>query len=170
MKPRIGISACLLGYNTRYDGTNRRSSVVCDEVGDTVTWVPICPEVESGLGIPREPMQLIGTPENCRLIAVRMKIDYTDRLLDWARNTLGGLSNIHGFVFKARSPSCGVRDAEILPAQGVYPVRGSGLFAREFRRCFPHLPAEDEQGLEDPRIRAEFLDRVARIAGSGDGR
>jgi uncharacterized protein YbbK (DUF523 family) len=170
MKPCIGISACLLGHTTRYDGANRRSSVLCDEVGDAVTWVPICPEVESGLGIPREPMQLIGTPENCRLIALRTKADHTDRLLDWARNTLGGLSDIHGFVFKARSPSCGVRDAEILPTQGADPVRGSGLFAREFRKRFPHLPVEDEQGLEDPRVRVEFLNRAARIAGSGDGR
>jgi uncharacterized protein YbbK (DUF523 family) len=168
MKPCIGISACLIGHNSRYDGTNRLSVLLRDEFGDAVTWIPVCPEAESGLGVPREAMQLIGTPENCRLIAVRTKVDHTERLLDWAHNKLGALPDIHGFVFKARSPSCAVSDAEIIPAQGEDPVRGSGLFVREFRRRFPHLPAEDDERLKDPHIRADFLHRVARIAGSGD--
>jgi uncharacterized protein YbbK (DUF523 family) len=163
MKIRVGISACLLGQPVRYDGGHTRNDTLIMSLADVVEWVPVCPEAECGLPVPREAMQLQGDPARPRLIVIETGEDQTDRLLGWAGKKLEELSGlgIRGFCFKARSPSCGVRDTKIFDDRGkVIFDRGPGLFARAFIERFPHLPVEDEGHLQDQASRERFIRRI----------
>ena len=103
---RLGISTCLLGERVRYDGGHKRDPFLIDELGRYIEWVPVCPEVEMGLAVPRESMRLTGDPENPRLVAPKSGIDYTERMVAWARRRVEELESarLHGFVFKKDSP------------------------------------------------------------------
>lgn len=161
-KIKLGISSCLLGNNVRFDGGNKLSQDLIDAFGGLVEWVPVCPEVESGLPVPREPMQLVGAEAKPRLITLESKIDRTDELSCWLARKLEQLERqgLKGFVLKARSPSCGVRDTPRYSATGeIVSVRG-GLFAEAVRSHFPLLPVEDEETLRDPGTRKRFLSRI----------
>jgi uncharacterized protein YbbK (DUF523 family) len=163
MKIRVGISACLLGMLVRYDGGHKRNDTLIEACADVVEWIPVCPESECGLPIPREKMRLQGDPGAPRLIVVDTQKDETDRLVGWASQKLLELAGqgICGFVFKTRSPSCGVGDTKIFDLEGN-PIRdrGAGLFARAFCKRFPHLPCTDEGRLQDPDSRERFLRRI----------
>jgi len=160
-KIKIGISSCLLGINVRYDGGNRVEVYLRDTLGQIAEWVPVCPEVESGLSVPREAMHLIGDRDVPRLVTIRTGIDHTEWLTQWSRGKILELSRLDlcGFVFKARSPSCGVRDAEIIIPSGT-AGKGAGLFAAAIMKYFPDLPIEDEEGLRDAASRQDFMKRV----------
>jgi len=163
MKIRVGISACLLGEPVRYDGGHKRDDTLIEAFADVVEWVPVCPESECGLSIPREKMRLTGDPADPRLLVIDTGQDQTDRLLTWAGKKLQELSDlgIRGFCFKARSPSCGVRDTNIFDEAGnVIFDCSAGLFARAFINRFPLLPCEDEGRLQDPDSRKRFLRRI----------
>ena len=167
MKIRMGISACLLGEPVRYDGEHKRDEVVIRALGDMVEWVPVCPESECGLPVPRERMHLQGDPASPRLVVTATREDQTERLLRWAQEKLDELAaeDIRGFVFKARSPSCGVRDANIFDAQDrVIFDCSAGLFARAFFDRFPHLPWEDESRLHNPDACQRFIRRLRSTA------
>ncbi len=159
---KLGISSCLLGNNVRYDGGNKLNSNIRDTLGQIVEWVPMCPEVEAGLPVPREAMHLIGTRSSPRLVTIWTSIDHTDLLMQWVRKKLVEVEQVAlcGFVFKARSPSCGVSDAQITLPSVDAAVQGGGMFAAAIVRCFPALPVEDEEGLLDPAIRESFIERV----------
>jgi len=161
-KIKIGISSCLLGEKTRYDGGHRWERFLTATWGPYLEFVPVCPEVECGLGVPREAMRLAGNPEAPRLLTVRTRQDYTERLLNWARGRLEELAkeNLSGFIFKSRSPSSGMARVKVYNAQGVPVKRGAGLFAARFMARFPLLPVEDEGRLHDPQIRENFIERV----------
>ena len=161
-KIRIGISSCLLGNNVRYDGGNKVDYFLRDRLGPFIEWVPVCPEVESGLSVPREAMHLIGDRDVPRLVTVLTGIDHTERLTKWARGRLAELSHLGlcGFVFKARSPSCGVRDAEIVTPSGGIARKGAGLFAAAIMAWSPNLPIADEEGIRDDASRQNFMNRV----------
>jgi uncharacterized protein YbbK (DUF523 family) len=166
-RPRVGISRCLLGDEVRYDGTHKRDDALVGTLGRHVEWVPVCPEVEVGMGTPREPIQLVarhdGVPsasERARLIGVSSGHDWTDLMQGWAQERVRTLMplNLSGYIFKARSPSCGVHG---VPVQGGnFERAGRGLFAQALIDSQPDLPVEDEEGLADPRAREEFLQRV----------
>ncbi len=160
-KIKIGISSCLLGNNVRYDGGNKLDRFLIDTFGQTVEWVPLCPEVGAGLPVPREPMQLVGEAAWPRLITIETKRDMTDIIMRWAEGQLKRLDHegICGFVFKARSPSCGVRDAGLFSPSGRSVGVRAGLFAEAVMSHFPSLVAEDEERLRDPVIRERFLAR-----------
>ena len=163
MKIRVGISACLLGEPVRYDGGHKRNAVLISALSDVVEWVPVCPEAGCGLPVPREMMRLQGDPTNPRLIVIETGQDETDRLLDWAGRKLQELADlgIRGFCFKARSPSCGVRDTNIFDEEGkVIFDCSTGLVARAFLDRFPHLPVEDEGRLQDKDSRERFIRRI----------
>jgi len=168
-KPRLGISACLLGQRVRYDGGHKRDRFLTDTLGHHFEWVPVCPEVECGLPIPREVMQLVGDPDAPRLLTLRTRRDLTDRMQTWIGEKLAELEGLGlvGFVFKSRSPSCGLFRPELHassdPVAGVNR-NGAGLFARAFAERFGALPVEDEIRLLDTDIRARFLARVAAAA------
>ncbi|HEY5998395.1 MAG TPA: DUF523 domain-containing protein [bacterium] len=159
---RVGISSCLLGNPVRYDGGHKLDRVLCDALGRLVRWVPVCPEVECGLPVPRESLHLIGAPASPRLLTVRTGIDHTDRIGAWAARRLEELAeqDLCGFVFKSRSPSCGLRRIAILPPGGSLPQAGAGIFARAVMARFPLLPVEDEMRLAHPRIRDGFVERL----------
>lgn len=150
---RLGVSRCLLGDCVRYDGGHKLDRWVRGTLGACADWVPVCPEVECGLSVPREPMHLEGPAAVPRLVAARSGADLTDRMDSWIRGRLarGGLEGLDGFVFKSRSPSC---------APHGLKAHGAGLFARAFAARFPSVPAEDEGRLQDEGLRDRFIERA----------
>lgn len=159
---RLGISTCLLGQPVRYDKGHKRDPFLVETLGRFVEWVPVCPEVECGLPVPREPMQLVGDPESPHLVTQRTGPDHTPRMLAWARRRVRELAplGLCGFVFKTKSPSCGMERVKVYDRHGNVRKVGVGLFAREFMRHFPLLPVEDEGRLHDPALRENFIGRV----------
>ena len=168
MKPRVGISRCLLGDDVRYDGTNKRSAAV-EALSADVEWVPVCPEVEVGMGVPREPIQLVahphGVPSAGELVLLRgvnTRADWTNRMDVWAGARVAELTSEHisGFVLKARSPSCGPAGVLVHHADGEAAATGRGLFAEALGRAMPGLPMIDEEALEDAGERGRFIREV----------
>ena len=161
-KIRIGVSACLLGQNVRYDGGHQRDRYITDTLGRWFEWVPICPEVEYGLPIPREAMRLVGNPETPRLVTIRTRIDHTDGMLSWADKRLEALAalDLCGFIFKSRSPSSGMAAVKVYPETGMAVKKGVGIFAGAFMRRFPLLPVEEDGRLNDPALRENFIERI----------
>ncbi len=161
-KIKLGISTCLLGEKVRYDGGHKRDRYLTDVVAPFVEWVPICPEVECGLPIPRESMRLVGTLEEHRLKTGKTGIDHTERMQKWAQQRLDDLKDeeLCGFIFKSKSPSFGMRDIKIYSEKGMPVGKGSGLFARALMERFPYLPVEDEGRLNDAGLRENFIERV----------
>jgi uncharacterized protein YbbK (DUF523 family) len=162
-KIRIGISACLLGRNVRYDGGHKHDRYITDTLGRWFEWVPVCPEVEYGLPVPREAMRLVGDPANPRLVTIRSRIDHTDGMLAWAQKRLGELEaeDLCGFIFKSRSPSCGMAAVKVYGEDGMYSEKGVGLFAGAFMKRFPRLPVEEDGHLNDPLIHQDFIERIS---------
>ncbi len=160
--PRVGISQCLLGDNVRYDGGHKLDSVLIETLGRHVEWVPVCPEVEVGLGTPREPMQLVGDRHAPRLVTINTGVDLTEAMNRFARQRVRELEalNLSGFVFKSASPSCGIRQVPFFNTQGIETQEGVGLFARAFMAHFPEMPVEEESRLHDPQTLKNFLERV----------
>ena len=172
MKPRVGISRCLLGDDVRYDGTNKRTAAV-EELASLVEWVSVCPEVEVGMGVPREPIELVrdteGIPaggEHVRLKGVQTSEDWTDRMHKWANARVAELSalGLSGFVLKARSPSCGPAGVLVYDKTMAPTRTGRGLFAEALATAMPDLPIADEEALEDRRVRERFLQEVRAFA------
>jgi uncharacterized protein YbbK (DUF523 family) len=159
----IGISSCLLGNRVRYDGGHKLDLCLRDELGPLVEWMSVCPEVECGLPVPREAMQLVGGKESTRLVATESGIDHTEQLTRWLDEKLAepAMQNLCGFVFKARSPSCGVRDALIVLSTSGASAQGAGLFAGAVLRRFPDLPVADEEQLHEPAVRDEFIRKIS---------
>lgn len=153
-KIKLGISSCLLGENVRYDGRHKLDTYLKDKLGRLVEWVPVCPEVECGLSVPREAMHLIRNSGSPRLVTKNSNIDHTDRVLDWAKKKLDQLEKerLCGFVFKNNSPSCGLNS--------VLSEKSMGIFAREFTGHFKSMPVEDEESLRDGRIMKDFINRI----------
>ena len=159
---RLGISRCLLGDEVRFDGGHKRDQFLIDVLGRYVEWVPVCPEVEAGLGTPREAMRLVGNPHRPRLMTITSKRDHTqamESMLDERLDSLRTL-DLSGFVFKRGSPSCGVERVRVYTAQGMPSHSGVGIFAKAFRDEFPLVPIEEEGRLCDPVLRENFIERV----------
>jgi uncharacterized protein YbgA (DUF1722 family)/uncharacterized protein YbbK (DUF523 family) len=161
-RPRIGVSSCLLGEEVRFNGGHKRYRFLTDELGPHVDWVPFCPEVSIGLGTPREPIRLTA---DGRLVNRDGTGDHTgDHTAAMAALPLpdGGLD---GYVFKAKSPSCGIRAIPRYREDGVAADHsGRGLYAARVLAAFPLLAAEDEGRLNDPGLRAAFTERVFAAA------
>lgn len=161
-KIRIGISACLLGQNVRYDGGHQHDRYITDTLGQWFDWVPVCPEVEYGLPIPREAMRLVGDPESPRLVTIRTRIDHTDGMAAWAGARLEKLAGeeLGGFLFKSKSPSSGMAAVKVYNDSGMAVKKGVGIFAGTFMKRFPLLPIEEDGRLNDPLLRENFIERV----------
>lgn len=165
---KIGASACLLGENVRYDGGHRHDRHLTDTMGEWFDFVPVCPETECGLGVPRETLRLAGDPETPRLVTTKTGIDHSDRMKRWVENRLDGLSreNLCGFVFKSKSPSCGMGRIKVHNPNGAAAGnQGAGLFARGFMDRFPRIPAEEESRFHDPKLRESFVEAVFVLKG-----
>src|SRR5512143_3885774 len=161
-KIKLGISSCLLGEKVRYDGGHKLDPFLRKTLGRYVDWVPVCPEVESGLPVPRDVMHLVGDPDAPRLVTVNEGIDHTNRMLRWAHEKLSELERMDlcGFVFKSRSPSSGMRGVKLYTPEGVLKGRSIGIFAGAFMKQFPLLPVEDDGRLQDPALRENFIERI----------
>jgi uncharacterized protein YbgA (DUF1722 family)/uncharacterized protein YbbK (DUF523 family) len=159
---RLGISRCLLGDEVRFDGGHKRDSFLTDVFGRYVEWVSICPEVEAGLGTPREAMRLVGDPQHPRLVTIKSGRDHTRALETMTTNRIAELKNLDlsGYVFKKGSPSCGIERVRIYNEHGMSSRNGVGLFARAFIEQFPLIPVEEEGRLCDPTLRENFIERV----------
>ncbi len=161
-KIKIGISSCLLGNAVRYDGGHKRDRFLTDTLGRYVDFVAVCPEVEIGLGIPREAMRLVGELAHPRLLTIRSRIDHTERMTEWAKKKVKELEkeDLCGFIFKSDSPSSGLERVKVYDPNGVPVKKGVGLFARVFIEHFPLLPVEDEGRLHDPLLRENFIESI----------
>src|SRR3990172_1145926 len=150
-KIRLGISTCLLGENVRYDGGHKLDRFLTETLGQYVAYVPVCPEVECGLPVPRESMHLEGDPDAPRLVTSRTKQDMTDRMVRWAKRRVVdlGREDLCGFIFKSNSPSSGMERVRVYDVKGVPAKKGVGIFARIFMDHFLLLPVEDEGRLND---------------------
>jgi len=147
VKPRVGVSRCLLGDEVRYDGGHKRAAVLLDRLGPHVEWVPVCPEVEAGMGTPREPVHLVSRPDGVRMLGVTSARDWTGEMQAWASERLRALKALHlsGYVLKARSPSCGLE---------------GGLFAGALVETMSGLPVADEEQLGSAAAADAFLAQV----------
>src|SRR5574340_207304 len=161
-KIKLGISSCLLGEKVRYDGGHQLDHYLKETLGRYINWVPVCPEVEYGLPVPRESMHLVGTEEDPRLITTRTGVDHTDGMKKWACQRLNELEkeDLCGFVFKSRSPSSGMQGVKVYNASGIPIRKGAGIFAGAFMERFPLLPVEDDGRLQAPALRENFIERV----------
>ncbi len=164
---RVGVSACLLGQPVRYDGGHKLDRFITDTLGRYCAFVPVCPEAECGLGIPREPMHLAGDSDRPRLVTNTTGLDLTQRMRDFCARRMAELANedLAGFIFKSKSPSCGLARVKVQAEAGALPVEtGTGLFARAFQNRFPHLPVTDEDQLQDADTREHFIERIRKHA------
>jgi len=158
----IGVSACLLGDKVRFDGQHKHDTFLTGTLGPYFDYVPICPEVGCGLPVPREAMHLVGSPDAPRLVGVRSGTDFTAQMLAFCERTVEALKdkNLHGFIFKARSPSSGMAAVKVYSEAGHPVGKAPGLFARAFMERFPNLPCEEEGRLNDVDLRENFIERV----------
>ncbi len=159
----VGVSACLLGEKVRFDGQHKHDPYLTGILGAYFEYVPVCPEVGCGLPIPRESMRLVGSPEAPRLVGNKTGTDYTEQMLRFCERAVSELKdkNLHGFIFKARSPSSGLFHVKLYSEDGnPAGQHTSGLFARAFTRAFPSLPCEEEGRLNDAGLRENFIERV----------
>lgn len=158
-KVRIGISACLLGQEVRYNGGHKRDDFLTDTFGKYVDWVAVCPEVELGMGTPRPPIRLERQQDQLRLIMPSTGEDYTEAMRAFSRRRVEALAHLDldGYVLKKDSPSCGMERVKVYTAGGIPSKDGRGLFAEELMARLPDLPVEEEGRLNDPALRESFF-------------
>ncbi len=160
---RIGISSCLLGQKVRYDGGHKQDRYLTDILGPYCEFVPVCPELEAGMGVPREAVRLVGAADAPLMIGVRSGEDWTERMNRLAARRVAqlGKMDLCGYVLKKDSPSCGMERVKVYDPDGGLPDRsGIGLFARALLAGLPLLPVEEEGRLNDARLRDNFIVRV----------
>jgi uncharacterized protein YbgA (DUF1722 family)/uncharacterized protein YbbK (DUF523 family) len=159
---KIGVSACLMGENVRWNGGHSRSRFITDTLSQFVEFEPVCPEVEAGFPTPRETFRLVGEPDDPRLITTKGKVDHTDHMQQWARNRVRQLeeADLCGFIFKKDSPNSGLYRVKVYNDQGMPVKQGTGIFAREFVRQFPRVPVEEDGRLNDPKLRENFIEQI----------
>lgn len=158
---RLGVSRCLLGEAVRYDGAIKESIRSWWPADTIIEWIGVCPEVELGMGVPREAVQLEGEATAPRMLGVKSRVDHTCAMHRWAKSRLAelGVEDLDGFVLKSRSPSCGLLDADLVRGEEILGF-SDGLFTASLRAAFPFLPLTSEGHLEDPAARAPFLARA----------
>ncbi|MEO5344871.1 MAG: DUF523 domain-containing protein [Magnetococcus sp. YQC-9] len=159
----IAISGCLLGLPVRYDGQDKSWPLIESLIASGVILLPFCPESESGLGVPREPMRLEGDPDHPMLLTIESRCDHTALLTEWSSERLDRLaeSGVRGVICKARSPSCGLHAVPVCDAAGMPRGAGMGMFVRACRDRFPAMPIEEADQMADWPAVAAFLERCA---------
>lgn len=159
---KIGVSACLLGHTVRWNAGHKRDRYITDTLGLYMEYVPVCPEVECGLGVPRETMRLVGDHDNPRLVTSKTDIDHTDRMIRWAREKVTdlGKENLCGFIFRKNSPSSGRFNVPVKTFKGMPQKKGVGVFARIFSEYFPLVPVEEDGRLNDAKLRETFIEQI----------
>jgi uncharacterized protein YbgA (DUF1722 family)/uncharacterized protein YbbK (DUF523 family) len=161
-KIKLGISACLMGEPVRWNGGHARDRYLTDILGHYMEYVPVCPEVECGMGVPRETLRLVGDPDNPNLVTSKTNIDHTRRMIEWAEEKVKTLEkeNLCGFVFKKNSPSSGLYRVPVKNFKGMPQKKGQGIFARVFTEHFPLVPVEEDGRLNDSKLRETFIEQI----------
>jgi uncharacterized protein YbgA (DUF1722 family)/uncharacterized protein YbbK (DUF523 family) len=159
---KIGVSACLMGEPVRWNGGHSRDRYLTDILGQYVEYVPVCPEVECGMGVPRETLRLVGNPDHPNLVTSKTNVDHTHRMTEWARKRVKELEkeNLCGFVFKKNSPSSGLYKVPVKNFKGMPQKKGQGIFARVFTEHFPLVPVEEDGRLHDAKLRETFIEQI----------
>jgi uncharacterized protein YbbK (DUF523 family) len=162
MKPiAIGVSSCLLGHKIRYDGNDKRNALVEFEICTRFQCVPLCPEYAIGLGVPRDPVHLVKTGENFSVMGITDRsVDVTKSLQGYADFVSQSLGKLCGYIFKARSPSCGLVDTPVFDDLGNEIGKSRGAYAAQVILCNSDLPVIDEIQLTEPLRRREFIQKV----------
>lgn len=165
MKPRIVVSRCFEFEHCRWNGLVISSEFV-RKLDEFVEFIPVCPEVEIGLGVPREPIRVVRSQGGPRLVQPATGRDVTGDMVSFSERFLDALPPVDGFILKSRSPSCGLKEVKIFAAAGKPGVdgKGAGFFGRAVSESYPLLPLEDEGRLTDFRIREHFLTRIFTLA------
>lgn len=161
-KIKIGISSCLLGNRVRYNGGHCRDRYLTETLGFFVDYVPVCPEVECGMPVPRESMRLQGKPDSTRLLTSKTGEDKTDQMEKWIPEKLKALEkeSLCGFIFKSKSPSSGLHKVKLYSPEGIPGGTATGLFAKAFTEYFPDIPVEEEGRLHDIKLRENFIEQI----------
>ncbi|WP_342245252.1 YbgA family protein [Pseudomonas sp. OTU5201] len=165
-RPKLGISACLLGNPVRFNGGHKESRLCSRSLAEHFDFVPLCPEVAIGLGIPREPIRLVGDAVAPRAVNSREpQRDHTEALAEFGEIMATQLDDISGYIFMQKSPSCGLERVKVYQANGhTSEGGGRGIFASAFCARRPDLPVEEDGRLNDPVLRENFLTRVYAYA------
>jgi uncharacterized protein YbbK (DUF523 family) len=158
---RLGVSSCLLGQEVRFDGGHKRDRFVTDLLGSFVEWVPVCPEVEVGMGTPRPALRLVRDGNNVRMIEIKSERDHTLSMQRYAAKRARALRKLDlcGYILKKDSPSCGMTRVKVY-GEGMPSRAGTGLYASALMDAYPNLPVEDEGRLNDSKLRENFIERV----------
>ncbi|WPP00675.1 DUF523 and DUF1722 domain-containing protein [Pseudomonas sp. HR96] len=166
LKPRLAISACLMGDEVRYNAGHKQSLLCRNALAEHFDFIRVCPEVAIGLGIPREPIRLVGEPNQPRAVGtVHAERDVTDALAQYGAHMAGQLDDICGYIFMQKSPSCGLERVKVYRDNGAPQADGGrGIYAQAFCAAYPDLPVEEEGRLNDPVLRENFLVRVFAYA------
>ena len=162
-KIKIGVSSCLIGEKVRWNGDHKQNHFVREILANYFEYVSVCPEMEVGMGVPRETVALYGNLEKSRMISKKTQTDWTRPMNNYIKDRLKSLTqdDLCGYIFKSKSPSCGLGRIPVYSEFGSNKVRhGSGMFAQAFTKAFPIVPTEDEGRLNDPRIRENFIVKV----------
>jgi uncharacterized protein YbgA (DUF1722 family)/uncharacterized protein YbbK (DUF523 family) len=159
---RLGISTCLLGEKVRFDAGHKKDRYLTDVLGAYFEWVPVCPELEVGMGVPREPVRLVGTPAMAQMVGVTSGKDWTAAMGTYSTARVEALRNLRlsGYILKSDSPSCGMERVKVFAKSGIPAKTGRGLYAKALLEAYPLLPAEEEGRLNDPGLRENFIVRV----------
>lgn len=157
-KVKIGVSQCLLGDTVRYDGQSKPCAIVIEQLAEQFELIPICPEVEAGLSIPRPPVQLAGSIEQPRLIGRdNPEIDITELMRDYCQKKIPELHELSGFVLKSRSPSCGLNSTPVFIGGKLVSETSSGIFARALQATYPDMPIIENSQLESATQLKNFI-------------
>lgn len=160
-KIKIGVSSCLLGEEVRFDGRHKLNTFIKEVLGQYFEFLPLCPEVGSGMGIPREPIRLVRTDgRELKVIGLNSATDYTAKLDTFNRSCMTEFARLRGYLLKSKSPSCGLKGVAIYTQKGRSEGSGSGVFAAMLSKKYPLLPVAEEQSLRDRHVRKNFFERV----------
>lgn len=162
-KPPVGVSSCLLGHAVRYDGDSKPDNIVIEQLGELFELVAVCPEVEAGLSVPRPPVRLTGNIEPPRLTGRdNPELDVTELMQRYCHTRPTELAHLCGFVFKSRSPSCGLYSTPVFVDGNCITETSRGLFARAMTSCYPDLPVIEECELVETDKYHQFIDDVVQ--------
>lgn len=159
---KLGVSACILGEEVRWNGGHKRARFVTDEVSKVADFVAVCPEAELGMGVPREPVRLERLEGVTRMVGTKSGIDHTESMRAWCDEKVADMAQrgLSGFILKSNSPSCGILRVKVYGRNGSPSRTGQGFFVEALRNALPELPLEEDGRLNDPAIRESFFRRV----------
>ncbi|TDV55504.1 uncharacterized protein YbgA (DUF1722 family) [Pseudomonas graminis] len=165
-KPKLGVSACLMGVEVRFNGGHKESHLLTRALTEYFDFVPACPEVAIGMGIPREAIRLVGDPDHPQAVgSVHHAMNVTEQLADYGEHMATEMSDICGYIFMQKSPSCGLERVKVYRDNGVpFETGGRGIYAQAFCARHPDLPVEEDGRLNDPVLRENFITRVFAYA------